>query len=110
MATPADDQVGIGAGQDHLGVAQNGEHHVGDVSGVGQIDLAVGLELIGDIENVAQHREEVLLNAANDLAIDKGVLGGIEQFQLDPALTPDHMNIERFEALQDLLGAVGMAT
>ncbi|MND94411.1 hypothetical protein D3C80_866270 [compost metagenome] len=109
VTAPADHQVGIGAGQDRLGVAQYGEHHIGDVGGAGQVDQAIGLQLGRDIEDVAQHGEQVLLDAADDLAIDEGVLGGIEQLEFDPALAPDHMNVEGLEALQYLFGAVGVA-
>ncbi len=109
MAAPADDQVGVGAGLDHLGIAQDGKDHVGDVGRIGQIDLTVRFELVGDIKDIAQYREEVLLNAANDLAIDEGVFRRVEQLEFDPALAPDHVNIKRFETLKYLFGAIGVA-
>ena len=85
VAAPADHQVGIGAGQDRLGVAQDGEHHVGDMGGAGQVDQTIGLELGRHIENVPQHGEQVLLDAADDLAVDEGVLGALNSSSLTRA-------------------------
>ncbi len=84
VTAPADHQIGIGARQDRLGVAQDGEHHVGDVGGAGQVDQPVRLQLGRHVEDVAQDGEQVLLNAADDLAIDEGVLGALNSSSLTP--------------------------
>ena len=60
--------------------------------------ITIRFHLIADVQDVAQHREQMLLDAADDLAIDEGRLRGIEQFEFDPPFAADDIDVESAES------------
>jgi len=61
------------------------------------------------VEHVAQHREQVLLDAADHAAVDEGAGRGIAQVELDaPGLALD-VDVEVVVALEDGTRVVGLA-
>ena len=82
VAAPADDDVGPHPRPQHARVAQDAIDGVGDALRLLQVDAAVLVDLAVDVQDVAQHREQVLLDAADHAAIDEGPGRGVAQFEL----------------------------
>ena len=91
-------------------VAQHMEHGVGDRGGVRQIEAAAGEDLVGDEHHVAQHREQVLLDAADHLAVDEGGRRGVLHLELHPPGVTHDADVEVAVTVEDLLGVVGGCT
>ena len=52
------------------------------------------MNLVVDVDDVAHHREQVLLDALDDLAVDEGVGRGVAEFELHSALLLDDADVE----------------
>ena len=83
MAAPADDQVRPHLEVQQARIAQDVEHGVGDVCGFVEIEAAALDDLVRDEHDVAQHGEQVLLDAADHLAVDEGRRGRVADLELD---------------------------
>ena len=109
VAAPAHDDVGPHARLQHAGVAQDVVHRVGDALRTREVEAAVLVDLVVDVEDVAQHREQVFLDAADHLAVDEGRGRRVAQLELDaPGLAHD-ADVEVVVALEDRLRVVGLA-
>src|SRR3970282_2606643 len=99
-------QLRVGQRTQDVGVAQNVKHRVGDAVGRFEIDGRVALDLVAHVHHVAQHREQVLADALDDLPVDEGGGRRALYFQLDAALLRHHADVERTIALQQFLAVV----
>ena len=66
----------------------------------------VAADFLVNENDVAQHREQMFLDADNHLAIDKGGGRRIDDVELDAARTLNDADIEGAVAFQQLLGVV----
>ena len=73
MAAPAHDQVRARLEVEQARVAQDVEHRVGEVRGIAEVEAAALDDVVRDEHHVAQHGEQVLLDAADHLAVDEGL-------------------------------------
>ncbi|CCK15817.1 hypothetical protein BN136_1827 [Cronobacter universalis NCTC 9529] len=81
------------------------------MNGVSQIQVLKTsgvMDLPVDEQNVAQHREEVGLQRANDLPVDERLFRWINQLKLYAALAAQHVNIEIFKARQQRFAVIGL--
>ena len=60
-----------------------------------------------DVNDVAQHREQMFLDAANHLAVDEGVAGRIAHLQLHAPGLSAQVNLEVLVRLEDRARIVG---
>src|SRR6056297_2431745 len=73
VSTPANHQLwGYVAAHD-IGVAQNAEDRVGDAGGAAQVEGELVRYLVLGKYNIAQGGEQVIANAHNHAAVDKGL-------------------------------------
>src|SRR5690606_7128869 len=72
-------------------------------------EARAGRDFVGVVDDVADHREQVLGHAADDFAVDEGHGGGVAQFDLDAAVLLLHLDLEIGEALRGLARVVGLA-
>ena len=93
MPAPAHDQVGINIRAQHASVAQYVEYGVGDAFRGFQIEAAT-FELGGDIDDVADDREQQFVDAPDDLAIDEGMRRRMGQFELHAAILLEYLDLE----------------
>jgi hypothetical protein len=109
MPAPADDHVRPRARQQQARVAQDAIYRVGDALRVVQFDAAVLVHLAMDVEDVAQHGEQVLLDAADHATVDERRRGGVVQLELDaPGLAHD-ADLEVRVAVEDRARVVGLS-
>lgn len=88
---------------EHFGVTQNMEHRVADAFRLRHVYIVViGNHFVG-INNVAQYRKQMLVNALDDFTVDKGDGRSAGDLQLDAALDLEHTNFERAITLQQFL-------
>ena len=74
-----------------------------------QVEAAALDDLVRDVHDVAQHREQMLLDAADHLAVDERRGRRVVDLELDaPGLAHD-LDVEVAVAVEDLLGVVGVA-
>ena len=66
----------------YSGIAQDAEHRIGDVVGLGQIEPPRRHDFVAGVDDVAQHCEQVLLHAPNHSAIHKSRGWGMGKVQL----------------------------
>ena len=69
---------------EHPRVAQDVEHGVGDARRVVQVEAVAVEDLVVDVDHVAQHREQLFLDAADHLAVDEGLAGAFRISSLMP--------------------------
>ena len=108
VTAPANDQIRARLVIEHARIAQDVEDRIGHRSGVGKVEAAAGNDFVRDEHHVAQHRKQVLLDAADHLAIDEGRCRGIAHLELDAPGLPQDLNVEIPIAIEDLLGIVGV--
>ena len=77
--------------------------------GLAQLDAAVLVDFAVDVEDVAQHREQVLLDAADHAAVHERRGRRIVQFELDAPGLPHDVDVEIGIAVEDRAGVVGLA-
>src|SRR4029079_11913989 len=70
MSTPAHGQVGFDVRLEHARISQDVEHGVRDAVRIFQLESS-SLHLCGDIDDVAYHGEQQLVDAADDAALDE---------------------------------------
>ncbi len=109
MATPAHDQVRVEMRAQDAGIAQDLEYGVGDAVRLLQVEAA-GLDVAGDVGDVAHDREQQLADAADDLALDEGITRRIQQFKLDAAILLVHLDVEIGVAIKQRARIVGSGT
>ncbi len=97
VAAPAHHQVGCHPGAQDAGVAQQAEHGVGD-AGAGVVGGRLFLRHVAHVDHVAQHGEQVLANAAHQLAVDEGLRRRVAHAQADAALHLQQLDLEVGEA------------
>jgi hypothetical protein len=90
MPAPADHDVRPYARHQQPRVAQHAIDRVGDALRLAQLEAAVLVDLAVDVQDVAQHREEVLLDAADHAPVDECTRGRVVQLELHaPGLAQD---------------------
>ena len=77
--------------------------------GVVQLDAAVLVDLAVDVEDVAQHREQVLLDAADHPAVDERAAGALRSSSLTPQAWRTMRMSKSRVALEDRARVVGLA-
>ena len=88
MPAPADDEIRPALVLERAGIAQDAEDRVGDACRV--VEIEARDDLVVRIDDVAQHREQVLLDAPDHLAVDEGAARGVLHLELDaPGLAHD---------------------
>ena len=102
MTAPTHHQTGPEAGHEHAGIAQDLEHRVGDAARRREVELHPPFQLVGDVENVAQHREQVLAHAADHLAADEGPVRCIAQVEPQTAVLLHQAEVEIPVALEQI--------
>jgi hypothetical protein len=77
-------------------IAQQPEHRIGDAFGRRQIATAIAVFAQFDrgIGQIADHREQQLGDAADDLAVDEGHRRRTDQFDAHTAILLQHLDIE----------------
>ena len=90
-------------------VPEDAEHGVGDAFGLGEVELRALDDLVGDVDDVAQHREQVLLDAADHLAVDEGDRRRALHLELDAPRLAHDPDLEVAVFLEQLLGIVAAA-
>ncbi len=90
---PADHQVGLDPRGNGIGMPQDMKDLVGDRLGGAQV-LVIKAKFVAHIEQVAQHRKQILPNAGNDLAIDKGAGRRIHQIELQTTMLLTDVDFE----------------
>ncbi len=108
VAAPAYDEVGARLVVEHTSVAQHMEHGVGGRRRVLKIELAALQDFVGDEDDVAQYREQMLLDAADHLSVDEGRSRCVVDLQLDAPRLADDLHLEIAIAVENLLGVVGV--
>ena len=71
MPSPANHETGIGRRLQRAGVAQNVEHRIGNAFRACLVEFRVAADFVTEIDNVAQNRKQVLLNASNHLSVNE---------------------------------------
>ena len=107
MPTPAHHQAGLATRIPQACVAQNIEHDIGDRALIRQLPRIRLLRRIclirvggsvrhpaAHVDHVSEHREQVLLDALDHLAIDEGTGWRVAQVDLDAAHPLDHLDVE----------------
>src|SRR6185312_3084194 len=106
VSAPADHQIRPRLVVEEPGIAQYVEHRVGDVRGAAEVEAAARNDLVGDEYHVAQHGEEMLLDAADHLAVDEGGARSVVHLELDAPRVAHDADVEVAVAVEDLLGIV----
>src|SRR5438445_13019720 len=106
MPTPAHHQMRIAERSKHIGVAQNVEYRIGDSFGRVGVELRVAVDLVADKNHIAQHGEQMLLDALDHLAVDEGAGRRTLDVEFDAALALDDADVKSLIALQQLLAVV----
>ena len=90
MAAPANHQIRPHLQFQHPRIAQDVEHGIGDAGGGIQIEAPALHDLVGDEHHIAQHGEQMVLQAADHHAVDEGGGRRILDLELDaPGLAHD---------------------
>ncbi len=112
VTAPAHNQVRGQAGTHHPGIAQDSENRIGDFSRGGWLALQVALDLVVGVDDIAQSRKQMFLDAADHLAIDKCLGRRVENLHLEPPGLGYQADVEVRVGLHDLggivLGAIGV--
>ena len=66
-------------------------------------------DLVVDVDDIAQHCEQVFPDAAYHLTVDEGLRRRVAQLELDAPLLLHHLNVEVRVALHDLQAVVDHA-
>ena len=109
VAAPADDQVRSKLVTQQPGVAQDVEHRVGDGLRAREIESVVVDDLVGGVDDIAQHGEEELLDAADHVPVDESRSRGVLDLELDAEGVTHDADVEIPVSLEDLARIVGVA-
>ena len=94
VPAPADHQGGGDVGAQGAAIAQDVEDHVGHAVAAVQVEAAAAVNFVVDVDQVANHREQVFADTLDDLAVDKGAGRRVLQLQLHAALLLNHADVE----------------
>ena len=106
VAAPADHPFWIGTRVQNVGVAQDMEHRIGHSRRIIQVEVGIPLDLVGDVDHIAQHGKKVLVDPLDHASVDKRAGRCIRYLQLDAPLLLHDANIESRIALQQLLAVI----
>ena len=107
MPAPAHHQIRQLASVQHPGVTQDVEHRVGNAGAVVQVEAAAVLDLVGHVDDVPQHRRQVLADTANHAPVHERSGRGVIQLEHHAAVFLDHLDVEILVGLQHLAAVVG---
>ena len=107
MPAPAHYQIGSLARVQDAGVSQYVENGIRDAGRGHQVELLAALDVVAHVHDVAQHREEILLDAPDHAPIHESAGGGVDDLELDAPLLLDQANIEIPVLLEDRPGIIG---
>jgi hypothetical protein len=79
------------------------------LAGLQQVEAAALDDLVRDVDDVAQHREQVLLDAADHLAVDERDRRRVPDLELDAPALPDDLDLEVLVLLEQLARVVAVA-
>jgi hypothetical protein len=82
---------------------------VGDRGRIGAVHPSGADDLVGRVDHVPEHREQVFLDAADHLAVDKGGGRRVGDLQLDAPGVAHDLYRKGLVALQDFVGVVAVA-
>ena len=106
VPAPAHDEVRIALRLDHVGVAQDVEDGVRDALGAREVEARIVRHLEVHVDDVAQDREQVLVDTLDHLAVHEGVGRRAADVELDAAFTLDDLDVEVLVAFEQLLAVV----
>ncbi len=106
MTAPANDNIRRGYRLQNIGIAQNVEYRIGNPLRRHQVEFRIVTDFVADINNVAQYREQMFMNAFDHLAIDKGAGRRPLDVKLDAALALDNADLERVITFKQLLAVI----
>ena len=109
MAAPADDEIRPDLVIEHARIAQDVEHRVGDRFRIVEIESAAVDDFVRNVDDVPQHGEQQLLDAADHLAIDERRSGRVLDLELHAPGVAHDLDIEVAIAIEDLFGVVDVA-
>ena len=90
MPAPANHEIGPHLQFQYPGIAQDVKYRIGDAGGRIEIVAPAFHDFVGDEHHVAQHREQMILQAPDHDAVDEGRRGRILDLELDaPRLAHD---------------------
>ena len=109
VPAPAHHQIRVDHRAQNLGVAQDVKYGAADaVRGV-QIEHRIIVDLVADVNNVAQHRKQMLIDAFDHFAVNKGMRGSDFHLQLDAALFLNDAYFKIGIAFQQFLAVIHRA-
>ena len=106
VAAPAHDEVRIALRLEHVGVAQDVEDGVRDAFRSREVEARVVRHLEIHVDDVAQDREQVLVDPLDHLALDEGVGGRAADIELDAAFALDDLDVEILVPFEQFLAVV----
>ena len=109
VAAPAHDEVRIALRLDHVRVAQDVEDGVRDAFRAREVEARIVRHLEIHVDDVAQDREQVLVDPLDHLAVDEGVRGRAADIELDAAFALDDLDVEILVTLEQFLAVVDRA-
>ena len=108
MTTPAHDQIGTSLVIENASVAQDVIDGVGDRVRFVHVEPVVAEDRIVDVDDVAQHREQVFLHAAKHLPVDERTRRRVANFELDPPGLTAQADVEILVAIEDVADVIGL--
>ena len=102
VAAPADDEPRLLVRAHHARVAQDVEHGVRDPLRAREVEARVVQHVVVRVEQVAQHGEQVLADAADHLRADERDVGRVLELERDAAFVLHDGDAEVLVAAQDL--------
>jgi hypothetical protein len=108
MTAPADDEIRLSLVVENACVAQDVVHGVRDARRIAQIEAIAAEDGIVDVNDVAQHREQVFLDTADHLAVDERARRRIADFELDAPSLSAEANLKVLVAIEDRTHVIGL--
>ena len=106
MSAPAHHQIRIGHRTQNVSVTQDVEYRVGDAIGAAKIKIRGIVDLVTDIDNVAQNGEQVLPDTLYHAAIHEGAGWRTPELQFDATLFLNDSDVEGMVAFQQFLAII----
>jgi hypothetical protein len=108
MTAPADDRIRPHVRHQHARLLQDVEHRIGDAFARVQIEPAVVLDLGADVDQIAQHREQVLPDAFDHAAVDERARRCMLDVEYQTARALDDLDAEVVIGVEQRGGIVGV--